>query len=373
MKKENLKLLNKLDLLWFAGEDEGRTEEPSEHKKKKSREEGKIPKSQDLSGSLVMLIVSLTLVSLSEYIFLTIKEMFEFYFTIAPQLLELDNRYIFVQALNYLLKIILPILIIAVITGIVVNIAQVGFLIAPKALKPDFKKIVPDFVKYIKKSFFSSESIFNLIKSLLKVFIIGGFSYYNIYYNIKYFSVLMRKSLSFSLDFIVKELSYLFIQVTIIFIVIGLIDFIFQKRQHLNSLKMTKQEVKEEHKTFEGNPLVKQRLRQRMREILTQNITKIIPQADVIIANPTHFSVALEYKSTTMKAPTVIAKGQDHLAFRIKELAKTNNIPIMENKFLARSLYNEIDIGDEIPPKYYEAVIVILKEVYKLNKEKRNN
>jgi len=145
------------------------------------------------------------------------------------------------------------------------------------------------------------------------------------------------------------------------------IDYWFQRRQHIESLKMSRQEVKEERKMYEGDPLTRSRLRERMREIMRRNMLRAVPKADVVITNPTHYAVALEYNRTLMPAPTVVAKGADMIAQRIREIATENNVPIMENKPLAQALYREVEIGDVIPEKFYEVMSTVLAEVYRLN------
>jgi flagellar biosynthetic protein FlhB len=144
-------------------------------------------------------------------------------------------------------------------------------------------------------------------------------------------------------------------------------DYWFQRRQYMESLKMSKQEVKEERKMQEGDPLTRSRLRERMREIMRRNMMKAVPKADVVITNPTHYAVALEYNRALMAAPIVVAKGADVVAARIREIATENGVPIMENKPLAQALYREVEIGDTIPEKFYEALSIILAEVYKLS------
>lgn len=157
------------------------------------------------------------------------------------------------------------------------------------------------------------------------------------------------------------------VEAALALLVLSIPDYFFQRRQHLEALKMSKQEIKEEHKMYEGDPLIKSRLRERMRELLTRNMMKAVPKADVVITNPTHFAVALEWKPRLMEAPTVTAKGVDAIAEKIKEIARENNVPLVENKPLARVLYREVEIGDVIPAEYYEVTALILAEVFKLS------
>ena len=150
-------------------------------------------------------------------------------------------------------------------------------------------------------------------------------------------------------------------------LVLSLPDYLFQRRQHLESLKMSKQEIKEERRMYEGDPLVRSRLREKMRELLTRNMMKAMPKADVVITNPTHYSVAIQWNRLIMDAPTVTAKGVDAIALKIREVAREASVPVVENKPLARILYYEVEIGESIPEKYYEVMAVILAEVYRLS------
>jgi flagellar biosynthetic protein FlhB len=157
------------------------------------------------------------------------------------------------------------------------------------------------------------------------------------------------------------------VEVAIAMLVFSIFDYLFQRRQHIESLKMSRQEVKEERRMYEGDPLVKSRLRERMRQILSRNMLKAVPRADVVITNPTHYSVALEYNRIINPAPVVVAKGLDNMAMKIREIAKESSVPLVENKPLARALYREVEIGDVIPEQYYEVFATILAEVYRIN------
>ena len=160
------------------------------------------------------------------------------------------------------------------------------------------------------------------------------------------------------------------VEAAIALLLLAIPDYIFQRYQHRQSLKMTKQEVKEERRMSEGDPLVRSRLRERMRELLTRNMIRNVPRADVVVTNPTHYAVALEWNRNLMDAPAVLAKGMDNIALKIREVAEQNEIPCMENKPLARALYAEVEIGDVIPEKYYEVMALILAEVYKMKGRK---
>lgn len=160
---------------------------------------------------------------------------------------------------------------------------------------------------------------------------------------------------------------------TVVLLALSVVDYFFQKRQYMESLKMSRQELIEERKTYEGDPLIRSRLRQRMRELLSRTMIQNVPKADVVVTNPTHYAVALEYRRESMEAPMVTAKGQDLIAENIKRVATEHGVPIVENKPLARALYAEVEIGDVIPLKFYEAVAAVLKQVYSMQKEKSAN
>jgi flagellar biosynthetic protein FlhB len=183
---------------------------------------------------------------------------------------------------------------------------------------------------------------------------------------------MLDAGLGTAVGFIASLAARLLLTAGILFLAISIPDYVFQRRQFMDSLKMSKQEVKEEYKQMEGDPLVKGRLRQRMRELLSQNMAVNVPKADVVITNPTHFAVAIQWDRATMRAPMVTAKGQDQLALRIKEIARNAGVQIVENRPLARALYAEVEIGDMIPDEYYQALAVILAKVYALDSRKTN-
>ena len=163
-----------------------------------------------------------------------------------------------------------------------------------------------------------------------------------------------------------KMVAKLLLSTAVIFLIISVPDYIVQRKQFMESMKMTKQEVKQEYKETEGDPLVKGRLRQYMHEMLSRNMPAAVAKSDVVITNPTHYAVAVQYDGATMQGPTVMAKGVDAMARRIKEIAKENNVPLVENRPLARALYAEVDVGEMVPEIYYQALAVILANVYNI-------
>ncbi len=363
-------LFSSMTLQWFAAEDEGRTEDPTEQKIRKAREEGKVAKSQDVSSTIVLLGGIAVLALMGRSIFTTLQDMMKFYLSLVSEAPVQGSGILARAFFEYFTRIMLPIAAVVFVAAFVGNVVQVGFLFTTKPLKPDFKRIAPNFAKYFKRSLFSSEALFNLGKSIVKVVIVVGISFLNVQARIQEILALVRRPFMEGF-FLISDLAFaIIVQASIVMLIFSLLDYWFQRRQHRDSLKMTKQEVKEERKNYEGDPQIKARLRQRMREILQANMMRKVPEADVVVTNPTHFAVALEYRRSSMDAPTVTAKGQDHVAQRIKAIAAEHEVPVMENKPLARALYADCEIGDQIPVEHYQAVAELLKLVYRMNNQK---
>jgi flagellar biosynthetic protein FlhB len=360
-----------IDIQWFAAEDEGRTEDPTEQKLRKSREEGKVAKSSEFTSAIVLLFPIIAIGILSPYMLRQMSEMMHYFLSISVESNILGEARLIRAFFLYFVKLVGPVAVIAFAAAFLSNVLQVGFMFSTKPITPDLNKITPNFVKFVQKSFLSSEALFNLAKSLFKVVIISVIAYINI-----------RKELENLMGFLTAEFAYSFKTISVIsfkilieaalaMLLLAIPDYFFQKKQHIESLKMTKQEVKEERKTTEGDPLVRNRLRERMREIMTQNMLQKVPDADVIITNPTHFAVGMEWSRESMTAPVVIAKGQDNMAQRIKSIARDNDVPIIENKPLARGLYAEVEIGEIIPEKYYQVMAIVFAEVYQMAEKKK--
>ena len=354
-----------ITLQWFAAEDEGRTEDATEQKIRKAREEGKVAKSADLTSALVLIFSVTTLGVIGSYWLTTFQDMMRFYLQRVTEVDVTKTGILFESFLQYYARLALPVIAVAFFAALIGNIMQVGFLFSIKPITPDFSKIAPRFGKWFQRSFASGEAAFNLLKSVVKIIIIGIIAYLAISSRLEDLAGLINSTFYGAVGTIAGIAFRIMLQASIAMLLFSLADYYFQKRQHMESLKMTKQEVKEERKQTDGDPLVKSRLRERMRAILSGNMMRAVPEADVVITNPTHFAVALQYKAGgRMPAPMVIAKGQDNIAFRIREIATEAGVPIMENKPLARALYAEVEIGDVIPEKYYEVMAKIIKEVY---------
>lgn len=359
--------MTSIDLQWFASaEEEGRTEQPSELKLKKAREEGRIPKSQELNGALVMMLAVIVLLFLANWLFENFVAILRFYFDRCTTA-ELNDGELGLAFLNYLAKMVLPIGLTAMVGGIAANLIQnKGFIYTTKKIAPKFSNIVPKFGEYFKKTLFSAEGAFNVVKSLLKITIIFVVAYLLIKSNMPKLLEMINVSLWSGVTFVAGLAAKLLIIASVIFLVISIPDYLMQKKQFMESMKMTKEEVKREFREQEGDPEIKGRLRRYQMELLNRNMPANVAKSDVVITNPTHFAVAVQYDRTKMPGPMVAAKGADELAQRIKQIARESDVPIVENVPLARALYAEVEIGDIIPEKHYNALVIILAQVYKM-------
>jgi len=360
-----------IDLQWFAAEDEGRTEDPTDYKIRKAREEGRVAKSQDINAALVLLFPAGAFIFLSSFFLENCMEILRFFFLRCTQA-DIRSGVWFGIFVQYFLQLALPFALIASIAGAIANIIQNnGFLFSTKPIQPQFNRITPDFIRFFKRALFSAEGMFNFAKSLAKVVAIVFIAYVMIRANIPHFIELLSVSFIQAVFFIAGTAGKLLASAAFVLLVFAVPDYFFQRKQFIDSLKMTKQELKEEYKELEGDPQVKGRIRQQMQTILSQNAIRNVPKADVVITNPTHYAIAMQFDAKTMPAPMVLAKGADAMALKIKEIAREHGVPLIENKPLARALYARVEIGDIIPEEYYRALSLVFAEVYTLNKKKQ--
>ena len=345
----------------MAAEDEGRTEEPSEYRLEQARKEGRVAKSQDISSALILLLAILVLIFLGKWFLSKCLNIFNFYFSRAHSPDVTDANLMSAFLYNYF-EMLLPVGAVAVIAAIISNIVQnKGFIFSTKPLEPNFNKITPKFGEYFRKTIFSGKGLFNIAKSFIKVFIIIFVGYITIRRNIfTLIEIVSNGQILSAVGKIASIAAQILIIVAVLFLLLSIPDYFVQRHEHRESLKMTKQEVKQEYKEMEGDPEVKARLQQMQRQLLAQNIPKAVAEADVVITNPTHFAVVLKYEEEKNEAPVVTAKGEDQTALYIKQLARDNNIPIREDRPLARGLYTDVQIGAIIPSGY----IGIIAEIY---------
>ncbi len=260
------------------------------------------------------------------------------------------------------LQIMLPILLVAVLAAVVVNVVQTGFLFSTKALEPKMNRLSP--AEGFKR-IFSGRTLFELLKSVLKIAVIGIVIYTKIEADLPAFSMMLTGGMKASILQIAELIFDAGFQILLFLAAIALLDYMFQRRKFEKDLMMTKYEVRMEMKQQEGDPQIKGKIKQKQRQMAMMRMMQSVPEADVVITNPTHYAVALKYDEAVGAAPLVLAKGKDNTALKIKEIAAEHSIEIVENKPLARSLYVMCDIGDQIPVEMYQVVAEILAQVYR--------
>lgn len=358
-------------LQWFAAEDEGRTEDPTQYKIRKAREEGRVAKSSDLNSAVVAFMPALALFFLGGYIFRSCTEIITFFYERCTSEYPLSAVWYSVF-IRYFLRLVLPITLSALISGVISNLVQNrGFIFSTKPIQPNFNKIAPNFARFFKKAFFSSESLFNLGKSLFKVAVIVLIGYLVIKNNIPKMISLLNVDFAKAVFFTAGLAAKILFSSCLFLIAFSIPDYFFQKKQFIESLKMTKQEIKEEYKQLDGDPVIRARVRKQMQEILSRQTVKNVKEADVVITNPTHFAVAVKWEKETMTAPAVTAKGADGAARQIKKIAADNGVPVIENKPVARGLYMTVAVGQTVPYDYFEAIALILARVYSMDESKK--
>lgn len=361
----------RLDLQLFAAEDEGRTEEPTEKKIREAREKGQVVKTMEYPQAVVVLAGCLVIFVFSSWMYDSLAMITKYYFSSFSRL-SFSERNIKIELLKLILesgKLLLPVFIAANMGAILAEISQVGFQVSTHPLKLDWSKIKFDPATMIKKIFFSRQVAVNLVKSIVKIVVIGFVSYLIIANDFE--EILKTPNISIALA--VKNISFMGFKIivwsAVLLLVISVPDYFFQKLEFMESLKMTKQEIKEEFKETMGDPHVRARMREMQRDILMRNMIREVPKADVVVTNPTHFAVALKYDRQVMEAPTVIAKGADSMALKIREIARENNVEIIENRPLAQEMYKRLEVGDVIPEDLFRAVSFIYAELYKREKK----
>ena len=352
--------------LQFFGEGGDKTEKATPKKLDDARKEGRVARSSDLINGFMLLLMFFVLKLFGGIMAGLFLDSFVKYYNKASDIsMEVfDVR----QAVNLSNEIVLdiviaslPVLIGSFVVALVGNIVQVGWKVTGKPLKPKLDRLNP--IGGLKRMF-SQEKVVELIKSILKVLAIALVAYNEVKDRWKFILNLYDFEFMQSVLNIFDIVLDVGIKISVIFVIIGLADFGYQKWKHLHDLRMSKQEVKDEMKQSEGDPQIKGQIRQKMREGARRRMMQDLPKADVVITNPTHFAVAVKYDKETAEAPYVLAKGADYVAANIKEIAKQNNIEIVENKPLARMLYYNVEIGDQIPPELYQMVAEVLAYVY---------
>ena len=361
-----------LDLQLHAPEDEGRTEDPTEHRKRKARdEEGRVFFTTELPQGVLLIVCFSVLLLLSFYYNTLFKEMFVKYLGESDVLFfNAENvGLLLMDAFWILLKCILPVGLVAIFATVIATMMQTGFHVSTKKLKFNLKVLVPSWENFRKRTIFAKSQIINSLKIFFKIAAITVITYFILAGAFADLSTLVHKSILESYREIGWLTYKLVAAISVITIVLAIPDWYVQKSEFEESLKMTKEEVKQEYKELEGDPLIKSKIRERAREIANREMMNNVKTADVVITNPTHFACAIKYSIAEMDAPKLVAKGQDQVALRIREIAKENEVPIVENKPLARSLYVNVEVDSFVPVEYYSAIAGILAALDKYKSE----
>lgn len=343
-----------------------RTEKATPKKRKDAREKGQVRKSQEVNTALMLIILFAALMLVAPGMWDGMLSLLRD--TLTGDLYTYDITTsnlggLFLEVIRRFAVIVLPILAIALIGGVAANLLQVGFLFSTKALAPKMDRINP--LKGFKR-IFSMRTLYELAKSIIKVVIIGIIAYNQYISNKDKMPLLLGSNVAVSFAAGMDIVAQAALTIGIAMLIFSALDYFYQWWKYEKDLKMTKYEVKMEYKQNEGDPQIKSKIKQKQRQMAMMRMMQSVPEADVVITNPTHFAVALKYDEGVARAPVVVAKGADHVAMRIKEIARESNVEIVENKPVARGLFELCEIGAEVPVELYQAVAEILAYVYKL-------
>jgi len=343
-----------------------KTEKATPKKRQDLRKKGQVMQSRELPTNLILLIMFITIKVLGKSIYTGCSAIFNIFLTQTSEYNLQDPNEI-MRLVTFvtleIAKMVAPLFIIAILVGVLGTYVQIGFLFTTEVLKPKFSNLNP--INGLKK-IFSARSAFELIKSVVKVILVGWVAWSSIRNEFTNMMKLMDLPIVSVAGYLADTALNIAIKICFALLAVSAADYFFQWRRYEKDIRMSKQEVKEEYKQMEGNPEIKSKIKQKQREISMRRMLKDVPQADVVITNPTHYAVAIKYDASKMSAPYVLAKGVDFMAKRIKEVAKEHNVHIMENVALAQALYKTVDIGQPIPPELYKAVAEVLAFVYEL-------
>ncbi len=346
-----------------------RTEEPTSKKLSESRQKGQVPKSQDLSGAISLLgglLVFLAFGSTIAAMFMRVM-MRMLGGDISADIRSTESIMSAAKVVGYeAIVTIAPIMVLAAVAAYLGNFIQIGWLITAEPIRPKLSKLSP--LAGIKR-IFGARGLVKAMVNSLKLVVMCLVSYLYIMSHLDAITAMPLLTPLEALSGVLRLVFSLAMILVVLLLFIAVVDYLYQRFQHTRDLRMSKQEVKDERKSMEGDPMIKGKRRQMAREIVMQQIGKAVPEADVIVTNPTHFSVAIKYDPETMGAPRVTAKGADLIALRIRQLARQNSVPIVERPPLARALYWGVDVGQEITLGHYEAVAELLAYVYRIDEK----
>ncbi len=360
------------NLQWFAQDGDGgeKTEPATAKKLQDARAEGKVAKSKELTSAFELIVLFLCLKIFISFVGGNLLYMFNFIYGNMADFLETNEKLLPAQAIASLfftvilrfLLIVLPFFAFGFVITFLVSLVQVGWKVSSKPMQPKLSKFNP--INGFKR-ILSKDSLFELLKSVLKIGVIIYVAYTSVRDHLNDLFILYDITLNQAVALVGTLIIDAGLKIAFVYLVVGIADYIYQKHKFNEEMKMTKQEVKDEFKNTEGDPQIKGRQRRKMQEVSQKRMMQDVPKADVVITNPTHLAVALKYDAGQGTAPVVLAKGEDFLAQKIKELAREHHIDIVEDKPLARMLYHNVEIGAEIPPELYQAVAEVLAMIYR--------
>lgn len=355
-----------LDLQYFAGE---KTEKATPKKRQDTRKKGQVAKSQDVNTAIVLLAVFAVLSFTGSYMLKGFVSLMNHSLQdlLVINVTDESIKGIFLDVLVDMALLLSPVLAAAIIGGLISNYMQVGIMFSTEALQFKLDKINP--LSGFKR-IFSIRSIVELLKSILKISIIGIITFAILWSKFSELLVLSQKSTYSILITLAKLTIQMGLYASGALLFLSLLDFMYQRYDYEKNIRMSKQDIKDEYKNMEGDPLIKSKIKQQQREMAMRRMMQDVPTADVVITNPTHYAICLKYEEDKYDAPYIVAKGVDFVAQKIKLIAKENDVAIVENRPLARALYSQVEIGDIVPEEFFKAVAEVLAFVYRTKNEK---
>ena len=345
--------------------DPSKTEKPTGKKLGKAREEGQVAKSQEISSAFILIAGLAFFFFAGDRFFAVPADLMRYVYRNAL-LLKIDPATLYnllLLTIRQMFFLLAPLLLLMLFIGLAANLMQVGFKITPKAMKPKFSKLNP--VSGFKSKFLSFRPLVELVKSCLKIGLLGYIAYSVYRQNFAGFFSLLNQPVGIILTFIAKVSFQILWRCGLLMLLIAFFDYLYQRWDFMENQKMSKQEVKDEMKQAEGDPQVKSRIRSMQMSAARQRMMHEVPKADVVITNPTHIAVALVYDQDNSEAPLVVAKGAGLIAEKIKKVAREHGVPVVENKALARLLFKTVELNQMIPETLYQAVAEVLAYIYR--------
>ncbi len=348
-------------------DDQEKTEEPTAKKIEDARKEGNVPKSQDTSGVITLFVAILSILLLFPFMSEHMVVLIKYYFSLVGQEINRSAMVdIAFMTIKEFLLIVMPLAIAVAISGIIAALSQFGFLFTTDAIVPKFSKIDP--IKGT-ANLFSMKKLIEGVKVTFKSFTTLGIGFVFFFYFILELPTVALFGLGDQMRWLEDKMLIIAAVMLFIIFIFAMIDLVIVRKQYFDGLKMSKQEIKDEMKNMEGDPLIKSKIRQIQMQAARKRMMAEVPNADVVITNPTHYAVAIKYDETKSRAPIVVAKGMNVIAQQIKKIARESNVHIVQNPPLARSLYNEVELDRAIPETLFGAVAEVLAYVYKMNRK----